>query len=72
VNLVIEMRRPRSMTLRPHTVEIDRQLLGNILRLVAELIEARPLESETLLQTVSRLSWVLFELVCREDSHHGD
>jgi hypothetical protein len=74
VNRVIEMRRPEPTKLRAHTVEIGRVALANILRLLAELIEARPLaarEQGMLLQTVARLSWCLFELICREGSH-GD
>jgi hypothetical protein len=74
VNRVIELRRPEPVTLRANTIEIDREAFVSILNLLAQLIEAQPLaasEQGLLLQTVSRLSWCLFELICREDSH-GD
>jgi hypothetical protein len=68
VNRVIEMRRPKAVTLRANTIEIDREAFASILDLLAQLIEARPVaasEQGLLLQTVTRLSLVLCELVCR-------
>jgi hypothetical protein len=71
---VIELRKPEPVTLRPRTVEVDRELAANLLRVLFELIEPQPLAAVNeglLLQTVSRLSFCLFELICKQDDAHA-
>jgi hypothetical protein len=63
------------MVVREKTIVVDREIFDGMTRLLGQLIEARPFgqsENEMLLQTVLRLSLVVYELVCREDSNHGD
>jgi hypothetical protein len=67
---VVEMCRPQPMAVRDGTIVVDREVFAGMTKLLVQLIEARPFGqegNEMLLQTVLRLSLVVFELVCRED-----